>query len=57
MTDEDIWSNVARNLSKVSLRMTATEFLEKASTEASAAVRKCQSTLRTIEQRRPEDKL
>lgn len=50
LTEQDVWSNVARNLSRASLRMTATEFFEKASKENEIAVRHIQATKRTLEE-------
>ena len=52
LTNKDVWKNVAKNLSKVSLRMTATEFLERASKEKKAAVRNFQSVKRATEKRK-----
>ena len=56
VTDRDVWNNIAKNLSQVSLRMTATEFLKKASAERRKSVQNFQGTKRTIERRKLEGK-
>ena len=54
VSDQDVWKNVAKNLSQASIRMSATEFLEQASKKQKDAVQTFQTTKRIIERRRLE---
>jgi phage/plasmid primase-like uncharacterized protein len=56
ITDENIWTNVARNLARQEIKETATAFMERAAATANASVHTFQAGMRKMEARAAKKK-
>ncbi len=56
VTDDDLWQNVAANLSKVTIKESATEFLSSVTAEEIKTAKAFQATMRGFEAREHQGK-